>query len=188
MEDNHIRQRISQKYCSYCGSEVSIKIPEGDNKERAVCKKCGSIFYENPKIVSGCLLIYEDKILLCKRATEPREGYWTLPAGFLENNETIEEGASRETFEEARAEGKDLQPFLFCNLPHISQLYIMFYGKLFNGKFSPGPESSDVKLFSKEEIPWDNLAFPVIKKTITLYYEDKKNGTIDIHFETIKKK
>ena len=188
MEDNLRRTMLAHKYCSYCGSTVSIKIPDGDNKERAVCDKCGSIFYENPKIVSGCLLTYDNKILLCERATEPRAGYWTLPAGFLENNETIEGGAARETFEEARAKAVDLKPFLLCNLPHISQLYIIFYGELLNGEYSAGPESSDVKLFSQKEIPWNNLAFPVIEKTISLYYQDKKNDTIAIHFETITKK
>ncbi len=136
------------KYCSYCGSDLIIKIPEDDNRERAVCSECGIIFYDNPKIVVGCILEWEKKILLCKRATEPRSGYWTLPAGFLENNETLEEGALRETFEEAEAKGEKLKPFLICNLPHISQIYIMYYVNLVDGKFSTGFESSDVQLFS----------------------------------------
>ena len=188
MKDNLIKHKPRQKYCSYCGSAVSIKIPEGDNKERAVCNHCGAVFYENPKIVSGCLLTWKDKILLCKRATEPRAGYWTLPAGFLENNETMEAGALRETFEEAGAKANNLNPFLLCNLPHISQIYIMFHGKLTDGKFSAGLESSEVKLFSKDEIPWNEIAFLVISKAIKLYYQDLKNGKIGTHFSTIDKK
>tara|TARA_B100000949_G_scaffold231702_1_gene244355 strand:+ start:716 stop:1285 length:570 start_codon:yes stop_codon:yes gene_type:complete len=188
MKDNPIKHKPRQKYCSYCGSVVSMKIPKGDNKERAVCDHCDTVFYENPKIVSGCLLTWKNKILLCKRATEPRAGYWTLPAGFLENNETIEEGALRETFEEAGAKANSLNPFLLCNLPHISQIYIMFHGELTDGKFSAGLESSEVRLFSKNEIPWNEIAFLVISKTIKLYYQDLKNGTIGIHFDTINKK
>ncbi|MEC9205993.1 MAG: NUDIX hydrolase [Pseudomonadota bacterium] len=176
------------KYCSYCGSDIIIKVPEDDNRERAVCSNCGVIFYDNPKIVAGCLLEWEDKILLCKRATEPRAGYWTLPAGFLENNETTEEGALRETFEEAGAKAKKLKPFLICNLPHISQIYMMYCGSLIDGNFSAGLESSEVKLFPENEIPWSEIAFPVISRAIKLYYQDIKNDTIKIHFETIDRK
>ena len=177
-----------QKYCSQCGSQVTFLVPEGDNRERAVCNKCRAIFYENPKIVAGCILEYNNKILLCKRATEPRSGYWTLPAGFLENNETVEEGALRETWEEANAKSSDVKLFMMCNLPHISQVYMMYYGKLLDEKFSPGIESSDVQLFSKEEIPWDELAFTVIEKTLKAYYKDVEKNHIGIHFDTIMKK
>jgi ADP-ribose pyrophosphatase YjhB (NUDIX family) len=145
------------------------------------------IFYENPKLVSGCLLTWKDKILLCKRATEPRSGYWTLPAGFLENNETVEEGALRETMEEAGAKSNNIKLFLMCNLPNISQVYMIYHGDLINGKFSAGIESEEVKLFSQDQIPWDNLAFSVILKAIKLYYQDLKNGNMNIHFETIDK-
>ncbi|MBH44504.1 MAG: NUDIX hydrolase [Gammaproteobacteria bacterium] len=188
MNDNLIRHKITQHYCTHCGSKVSIRIPEGDNRERAICDACGAIFYENPKIVSGCLLTYKDKILLCKRATEPRCGYWTLPAGFLENNETLEEGALRETFEEAGAKSQDIKLFLICNLPHISQIYIMYHGSLLDGKFSAGVEMEDIKLVTETEIPWDDLAFPVISQTLKCYLEDRKKGNIDIHFHTIMKK
>ncbi len=176
------------KFCSNCGSSVSIKIPSGDNRLRAVCDKCGIIFYENPKIVAGCLLSWKNKILLCKRATEPRSGYWTLPAGFMENHETVEEGARRETMEEAGAKSDKIQLFLMCNLPHISQVYMMYYGKLTDGIYEAGIESSEVRLFNKDEIPWQDIAFTVIEKTIKLYYEDVEKGNIDIHFDTIIKK
>ena len=174
-----------QKFCIVCGSPVEFKIPDDDNKERAVCTVCGHIHYQNPKVVSGCILEWEDKIVLCKRATEPRSGYWTLPAGFLENNETVAEGALRETFEEANAKSDSINLFFMCDLRHISQIYMMYHGKLLDGKYSPGPESEEVELFSESEIPWDDIAFTVIEKTLRLYYEDKKKGNFSIHFDTI---
>lgn len=171
-----------------CSSPVTIKIPEDDNRDRAVCDKCGTIFYENPKVVAGCLLVWDQKILLCKRATEPRSGYWTLPAGFMENYETVEEGALRETMEEAGAKSDNIKLFMLCNLPHISQVYMIYQGDLLNGKYKAGPESEEVKLFSKDEIPWSELAFAVIEKTIKAYYEDIEKGKINVHFDTIIKK
>ena len=177
----------NQKFCSHCGSDIIIKIPEGDNLKRAVCDKCGAIFYENPKVVAGCILEWEGKILLCKRANEPRSGYWTLPAGFLENEETVEEGALRESWEEARARSEEIKLFMMCNLPHISQIYMIYHGFLVDGKYDVGPESSEVRLFSEEEIPWTDIAFTVIEKTIKFYYQDVKKGNIDIHFDTIIK-
>ena len=168
--------------------KFSKEIPEGDNRERTVCDNCGMIFYENPKVVAGCLLVWDGKILLCKRATEPRSGYWTLPAGFMENKETVEQGALRETMEEAGAKSNNIQLFMMCNLPHISQVYMMYQGDLLDGKYEAGPESLEVKLFSKEEIPWGELAFTVIEKTIKAYYDDIEKGKIKIHFDTIIKK
>ena len=178
-------KKPQQKYCSYCGSETSYRIPEDDNRERAVCDECGAIFYENPKVVSGCILEWQDKILLCKRATEPRNGYWTLPAGFLENNETVAEGALRETYEEANAKSKNIELFYMCDLRHISQIYMMYRGFLLDGKYSAGPESEKVELFTESEIPWGDIAFTVIEKTLKLYYQDKKKGNFSIHFDTI---
>jgi len=174
-----------QKFCIVCGSPTELKIPKGDNKERAVCTVCEHIHYQNPKVVSGCILEWEDKIVLCKRATEPRSGYWTLPAGFLENNETVAEGALRETLEEANAKSDNIKLFFMCDLRHISQIYMMYVGNLLDGKYSPGPESEEVELFSESEIPWDDIAFTVIEKTLRLYYADKKKGNFSIHFDTI---
>ena len=181
MKENTPKNRmIKQKF--------NKEVPEGDNRERTVCDNCGMIFYENPKVVAGCLLVWKDKILLCKRATEPRAGYWTLPAGFMENYETVEDGARRETMEEAGAKSKKIDLFLMCNLPHISQVYMMYHGKLEDGKYEAGIESTEVKLFSKDEIPWNEIAFTVIEKTIKLYYKDVEKGNIGIHFDTIIKK
>ena len=175
----------SQKFCTVCGSPTEFKIPDGDNKERAVCTVCGHIHYQNPKVVSGCILEWEDKVLLCKRATEPRSGFWTLPAGFLENNETVAEGALRETREEANAVSSKIKLFFMCDLRHISQIYMMYIGKLSNGEYSAGPESEEVKLFAETEIPWNDIAFTVIEKTLRLYFQDKKKGNFSIHFDTI---
>ncbi len=164
------------------------EIPKDDNRERTICDNCEMIFYENPKVVAGCLLTWEGKILLCKRATEPRSGYWTLPAGFMENNETVLEGALRETEEEAGAQATNVKLFLICNLPHISQIYMMHVGELVDGKYSAGIESLEVKLFDKNDIPWDELAFTVIEKTLKYYFNDNQKGEIGFHIDTIDKK
>ena len=173
------------KFCSACGASVVYQVPEDDSRERAVCTDCGTIHYQNPKIIAGTLPIWGDQVLLCKRAIEPRRGYWTLPAGFLENTETVSEGALRETKEEANAVSDNIRLFFMCDLRHISQIYMMYLGKLSNGEYSAGPESEEVRLFSESEIPWDDIAFSVIEKTLELYFQDKKKGNFSIHFDTI---
>ena len=163
-------------YCPVCGSsEISLKIPDGDNRERYVCSNCGTIHYSNPNVVVGTIPSYEDKILLCKSGIEPRYWLWTLPAGFLENEEPLETGAARECVEEANAYSDDMKIFSIYSLIHISQIYIMYYGTLKDGKHSPGLEESfDTKLYAKEEIPWDELAFPIITENLKLFYEKGK--------------
>ena len=148
--------------CSSCGARTEIKIPEGDSLPRSVCTECHTIHYQNPRIIAGTLPIWQDQVLLCKRAIAPREGYWTLPAGFLENSETVAEGAARETQEEANAQVSDLQLYTVFSLPHISQVYMFFRADLEGPEYSSGPESLEVELFSEQDIPWDELAFPVI--------------------------
>lgn len=169
--------RISKlKYCSQCGASVSWRIPAQDDRERFICDDCGVIHYQNPRVVVGCLPVYEDRILLCRRAIEPRHGYWTLPAGFLENGETALAGARRETWEEARAQVCDEGLYTLFDLPHISQIYMFYLVSLVDGKFETGSESSDVRLFSQEEIPWDELAFPVVVDTLKHYFSDREGG------------
>lgn len=163
------------KFCSQCGSSVELRIPEGDNLPRYVCNRCDAIHYENPKIVTGCIPEWENQILLCKRAIEPRRGLWTLPAGFMENNETTAEAALRETFEEANAEAEIIDLYALFNIPHISQVYLMFRARLLNLEFGPGAESLEVQLFHEHEIPWEDLAFPVIHETLKRYYAERKN-------------
>ena len=172
-------------FCQRCGSSLKHKVPAGDNRPRAVCESCDFIHYENPKNVVGCLLEWHGKVLLCKRAIEPRHGYWTLPAGFMENEETTLAGAAREVREEACAECENLSLFAVYNLPRISQVYIMFFGRLKDGKAAAGDESLEVKLFSQADIPWDNLAFPVVTETLTRYFERKHDRTREVHYADI---
>ena len=164
------------KYCSQCGASVIIRIPEGDNMPRHICDDCNTIHYQNPKVVNGCIGEWDNKILLCKRAIEPRYGLWTLPAGFMENGETTQEGAMRETWEEACATMSDVSLYGLFSLPHINQVYVMFRGSVIDGKASAGNESLDVGFFAEEDIPWDELAFPVIKESLELYFADRKRG------------
>ncbi len=172
-------------FCSVCGAKVVLKIPQGDNLPRYVCDSCDEIHYQNPKIVTGCIPEWQDKILLCKRAIEPRYGLWTLPAGFMENNETTAQAALRETLEEANARAQIVKLFALFNIPHISQVYIMFRAKMADLDFKPGIESLEVELFSENQIPWDKLAFPVIKETLVRYFEDKATGKFKIHVDDV---
>ena len=143
---------------------------------RHVCDDCGTIHYMNPKIVAGCIVEWEDQILLCRRAIEPRHGYWTIPAGFLENGETVAEGAARETWEEANAKVERCELYHLYNIPHINQVYMIFRGRLPALEFSAGSESLEVGLFSEQDIPWQDLAFKVVKDSLQRYYADKKKG------------
>jgi len=160
-------------FCSACGSPVRLEVPEGDNRERFVCEHCAAIHYVNPKNVVGCLLVWQGRVLLCKRAIEPRFGYWTLPAGFMENGESTQQGAAREAFEEAHAVAEDLQLFAVYNLPHISQVYIMFRGMLKDGFAEAAEETQEVRLYDEDEIPWDELAFPVITEALQRHFEQQ---------------
>ncbi len=174
-------------YCSKCGARVEISVPPGDNRPRHVCTRCGEIHYQNPKIVTGCIPAWGDQVLLCRRAIEPRHGLWTLPAGFMENGESCQEGAARETLEEANARVRILQLYTTFNLPHIDQVYLLFRGELLAPDFSPGEESLEAALFREEEIPWEELAFAVVRETLKLYFTDRRHGVYqprvgDIHW------
>ena len=169
------------KYCSQCGFAVAIKVPAGDDRPRHVCEACGSIHYSNPKVVVGCIPEWEDRILLCRRAIEPRYGLWTLPAGFMENGETTQQGAARETREEANARVEVGALYSLFNLPHINQVYLVFRSRLLDLDFGPGSESLEVRLFSEAEIPWSEIAFPVIQETLGLYFRDRSQGRFALH-------
>jgi len=173
------------KFCSSCGNSLSHKIPDGDNRLRYVCSACERIHYQNPRIIAGCLPLHEDQILLCKRSIEPRSGKWTLPAGFLENGETTEEGALREMLEEANANATIINLYTLFSLPHISQVYMFYRAQLTDLNFSPGHESEEVQLFSEDEIPWDELAFPVITDTLKFYLEDRKKNEFPLRSRDI---
>ena len=173
------------KFCGDCGSPTAQVVPEGDDRPRDVCGICGAVHYQNPKIVVGTIPEWDDKILLCKRAIEPRYGKWTLPAGFMENGETIEDGARRETWEEACARLKDVQPYALFNITYIAQVYMMFRARLVRLDFKPGRESLSVALFSEEEIPWEKIAFPVVEKTLQRYFVDRKKGEFPFYMGKI---
>ena len=173
------------KYCSQCGESVSHRIPAGDHLPRFICDTCDTIHYQNPRVITGCLPFFEEKILLCRRSIEPREGYWTLPAGFLENGETTAQGALRETQEEANADAEVIELYTLFSLPHISQIYMFYRAQLNNLDFSPGVESHETRLFTQLEIPWDHLAFPVVTETLKYYFDDFKRGDFPIRSQDI---
>ena len=152
---------------------------------RAVCPACGHIQYQNPKIVVGCIPVFGDRIVMCKRAIEPRYGLWTLPAGFMEMNETAAEGAAREALEEANARVEIEDIYTIYSIPHISQVYMMFRARLVDPDISPGVESLEVKLVTEDEIPWDQLAFAMVKRTLTHFLEDRKSGRFLTRFGDI---
>lgn len=168
-------------FCSECGASVTFRIPSGDNLPRYVCDECNTVHYQNPRIITGCIAEWNERILLCKRAIEPRHGFWTLPAGFMENGETVHQGAAREAMEEANATINDMSLFCSFSIPHISQVYMMFRGTLDQGRASPGDESLEVDLFNEQDIPWDELAFPVIRETLKLYHADRRRGSYTVH-------
>jgi ADP-ribose pyrophosphatase YjhB (NUDIX family) len=177
---------IHMIYCSSCGQPLVEKIPEGDSRPRYVCEACHTIHYQNPKIVAGCLPEWNGRLLLCRRAIEPRYGLWTLPAGFMENGESTEQAAARETLEEARARVVDLKLYGVFSIPHISQVYMMFRARLESEDFGPGAESLEVRLFEEHEIPWEELAFPVVRRTLERYYSDHRNRHFPVYVENIK--
>lgn len=164
------------KYCSECGAPIHRTVPEGDNRIRDVCTRCATVHYQNPKIVVGCIPEWEDKVLLCRRAIEPRYGMWTLPAGFLENGETTWEGAARETAEEARARVEMGDLYALFSLPHIDQVHLFYRCRLLDLDFAAGDESLEVRLFSQDAIPWGQMAFPVVIETLNWLFEDRAAG------------
>lgn len=157
-------------YCSSCGSgAMSVTFPSLDNIARQVCQNCQTIFYSNPKIITGAVVTHQNHFLLCKRDIEPQKGYWTYPAGFLENNETVEEGAKRETFEESEAEIDIKRLIGVYTLTSVNQIHLVYHGIMTSEHFATTPESSEAKLVSQKKIPWDNLAFPVIRWALKAY-------------------
>ena len=175
------------KFCSQCGGALTLAIPADDDRPRHVCPSCGSIHYQNPKLVVGCIAEWEGRILMCRRAIEPRKGYWTLPAGFLENGETTIDGARRETLEETGARLVDLQPYLMVDIVHIHQIYLMFRSRLAAPEVHPTRESTEVKLLAENELPWDAIAFKVVAKTLRHYLQDRLSGSFAFRIDRIDK-
>ena len=167
---------FNMKFCSLCGGTVDFRIPPDDNRARHVCTSCGEVHYQNPKMIVGAIPEWQGKILLCRRAIEPRQGLWTLPAGFMENGETIAEAAARETLEEANAQVTIGDLYTLYNVPHINQVHLLFRAELLDLEFSPGVESLEVRLLTEQEIPWETLAFRPVRYTLQHYFSDRKLG------------
>ena len=173
-------------FCSNCGAAVTQRVPPGDNLPRWVCDSCNTIHYENPKMIVGCVAEWDGRILLCKRAIEPRSGLWTVPAGFLENGETTADGARRETLEEANARVEIDALFSLYNLPHINQVYMLFRGRLLDADIGPSAETLEARLYEETDIPWSEIAFVTVRRTLHQYFSDRRDGHFGFHVGTIE--
>jgi ADP-ribose pyrophosphatase YjhB (NUDIX family) len=170
------------RHCKQCGEAVTYRLPDdGDTKERAICSACSTVHYENPLNVVGTVPHWGDKVLLCKRNIEPRWGKWTLPAGFMELNETTAEGAARETLEEAGAHFEMQGLFTLLNVARVGQVHLFYRARLTSESFDPGFETIEARLFSEAEIPWDEIAFRTVKETLVHYFADRRAGSFGIH-------
>jgi len=173
------------KFCSNCASPVVKRVPPGDNVPRWVCDACGEIHYQNPKLVVGAIAEYQGKILLCRRAIEPRYGYWTLPAGFMENDETAGQAALRETLEEAGARIELLAPYALVSVPHVNQVHLFYRARLLDLDFNPGEESLEVALVAEAEVPWKEIAFRTVGLTLRDWFADRAKGGFSFHAEDL---
>ncbi|HEY4369175.1 MAG TPA: NUDIX hydrolase [Steroidobacteraceae bacterium] len=173
------------KFCSTCGAAVAQAIPDGDHLPRYVCTNCGTIHYENPRIIAGCVIEWEGKILLCKRAIEPRLGYWTIPAGFMENGEAVQDAAARESMEEALARVEIGSLLAIVNVLRAHQVHIMFRARLLDTNFGVGQESLEVALYDESEIPWPQIAFLSVEFALRRYLEDRRAGRELPHYRDI---
>ena len=173
------------KFCSNCGEKVAKRIPEGDDRPRYVCDSCDTVHYQNPKMVVGVLAVQDHQVLMCKRAIEPRKGFWTLPAGFMENGETTMAGAIRETWEEAYAKVSVPSLYRMFELPYINQVYIFYRANLLDETYSAGPESLDVQLFNEDEIPWKEIAFPIVTEILREHFEDTRNNEYPVRISEV---
>jgi ADP-ribose pyrophosphatase YjhB (NUDIX family) len=171
----------SIRHCKTCGSATRYAVPADDNRERAMCAGCGAVHYENPLNVVGTLPVWGDQVLLCRRAIEPRRGLWTLPAGFMELGETTEQGALRETDEEAGARVELEGLYTLLNVVRVGQVHLFYRARLLDTDFAPGPESLEVQLFAEEDVPWEELAFRTVKETLTRYFSDRRKGQFGVH-------
>ena len=175
-------QRPPIKHCKNCGNAVEYRLPDdGDTKQRAVCPACGTVHYENPLNVVGTVPYWGDQVLLCKRNIEPRWGKWTLPAGFMELNETVAEGAARETLEESGAVFELEGLFSLVNVAQVGQVHLFYRARLLSEQFDPGHETLEARLFTEAEIPWEEIAFRTVKETLTRYFDDRRSGKFSIH-------
>ncbi|MEZ5498788.1 MAG: NUDIX hydrolase [Steroidobacteraceae bacterium] len=176
------------KFCSNCAGPLEQRIPEGDNALRFVCDSCGSIHYQNPKLVVGCVPEHNGRLLLCRRAIEPRHGYWTVPAGFMENGETLQQAAARESLEEAEAVVEIGSLLAIAHVTQAHQVHVFFRAHLVDGRYGVGVESLESRLFTAEEIPWVDLAFPSTEYALRRYLEDRDAGREHHHFTELARR
>jgi len=176
------------KFCANCGTAVVQRVPPGDSLPRWVCDNCGEIHYQNPKLVVGTIPEHDGRLLLCRRAIEPKYGLWTVPAGFMEQGETAEQAAAREALEEAKVDVEITSLYAVFSIPHISQVYMIFRGRMRTLSFGTSAESLEVQLFKHADIPWDSLAFPVIHETLHRYVQDRSRGSFQIHLGVVPPK
>ena len=169
------------KFCSRCGGQIERRVPDGDNRERAVCGACEHIHYENPRVVVGCVVEDAGRVLMCKRAIEPRMGRWTLPAGFLELGESSAEGAVRETHEEAGASVEIVAPYTHLDVPAIGQVYLFYRARMRSPEYAAGPESLEVQWMTPQQLPWDELSFSVVRETLRLWVAEHAGQRYRIH-------
>lgn len=180
-----MNSQASARFCVSCGAPTVRRIPIGDSRERECCDACGVVHYVNPRPVVGTIPVWNERVLLCRRAIEPRHGFWTLPAGFMEVGETTAEGAVRETLEEAGAHVELGPLFSMLDVPHVEQVHIFFRARLLDLNFAPGPESLEVALFSEADIPWDTLAFRTVATTLRLYFGDRERAQFRTHHQAL---
>jgi ADP-ribose pyrophosphatase YjhB (NUDIX family) len=173
------------KFCANCGAPVGRRVPPGDSLPRFVCDACGEIHYQNPKMVVGVVAEYQGRILLCRRAIEPRYGYWTLPAGFMENDETAAQGAIRETLEEAGARIALDAPFSLISVPRVNQVHLFYRARLADLEFRPGEESLEVALVEEGAVPWKEIAFRTVGITLRHWFADRARGSFGFHAEDL---
>jgi len=176
-----LSQRERIRHCRSCGAQVDYRVPADDNRERAVCPACGTVHYENPLNVVGTVPVWEDRVLLCKRAIEPRYGLWTLPAGFLELGETTVEGALRETDEEAGARIEIGPLFTVLNVVRVGQVHLFYLARMTSPALEPGTESLEARLFREDEVPWDEIAFRTVRETLQHFFADRRRGEFGLH-------
>jgi ADP-ribose pyrophosphatase YjhB (NUDIX family) len=180
-----IEARRPVKFCSNCGQAVALRTLEGDHLPRFICDGCGTVHYQNPKLVVGCVPEYDGRILLCRRAIEPRHGFWTIPAGFMENDETTQEGARRESQEEALADVEIGSLLAIVHVLHADQVHVMFRARLAEPRYGAGAESLEVKLVTEAEIPWQDIAFRSVDFALRKYFEDRRRGVEEHHFTAL---
>ena len=178
----------TMSFCSQCGARLTVRVPPGDHLPRYLCEACGAVHYQNPRLVVGCVPEHAGRILMCRRAIEPRRGYWTVPAGFLENGETLQEGAARESREEAQVEVEIGSLLSIVHVLDAHQVHVFFRAHMRADAHGAGPESLETALVAAEDIPWADLAFPSTEFSLRRYLEDRAEQRETHHFATLQRR